>query len=122
MPLKFTPTHLTIIIVAFLTMIAVLVFAGKETGALIAVGTAVLGGIGVSLGQQQVLKNQTNGNTSQLTQIVADNTKALTEQARMTSSLLALMMPGSPMAEAKVFEIATAAATPILETQPTEGT
>lgn len=64
------PTHKTVIIVAFLAAMVTLALTGRDTAALVAVGTAVLAGIGVSLGQQQAVKEQTNGNTTKLLEMV----------------------------------------------------
>lgn len=59
--MKFTATHLTVVIVAFLAAITTLALANRDTAALIAVGIAILGGLGLSLGQQQAVKENTNG-------------------------------------------------------------
>jgi hypothetical protein len=61
---------MTIVIVAFLAAIVALAMTGRDTAALIAVGTAVLAGLGLSLGQQQAVKEQTNGNTTKLLEMV----------------------------------------------------
>lgn len=111
----FSPTHMTIVIVAFLAAIVALTMTGHETGALIAVGAGILGGLGLSLGQQQAVKEQTNGNTSRLMDMVENSNKASIEQARVTANLLALMTPNSPQAEQKVMELATTAVLPVVQ-------
>jgi len=117
---KFTATHVTIVIVVFLTAIVVLSVTGHDSAALISVGVAILAGLGLSLGQQQAVKEQTNGNTSRLMQMISDSAKAQTEQAKTTASLLALMTPGSALAEAKVIEMAASVIQPPPLEIPTE--
>ena len=98
MTMKFGPTHATIIIVAFFAALVALASMGKDTAALVAVGVAILGAIGLAVGQagttreavNQVATN-TNGNTHRLMQIID-------EQSR----LLAAAMPPSPESVASV--------------------
>ena len=104
----FTPTHMTIVIVAFLAAIVALAMTNHDTAALIAVGIAVLGGLGLSLGQQQAVKEQTNGSMSRALEMAAASSQAALEQARVNANLLALMTPSSALAEQKVIEMATA--------------
>lgn len=67
----------TAIIVAFLAAIVALAWSGHDTAALIAVGTALLAGLGLSLGQTQTVKEHVNGNTTRLLQIVEAQGKML---------------------------------------------
>lgn len=76
-----------VVIVAFLGAIVALSFTGRDTAALIAVGTALLGGLGVSLGQQQTVKEHVNGNTTKLLNMVEKQ-----------SQMLAAMAPAQPPA------------------------
>lgn len=73
------PTHKTVIIVAFLGSIVALTFSGHDTAALIAVGTALMAGLGLSLGQQQAVKEQTNGNTTKLLEMVENAQQILAQ-------------------------------------------
>lgn len=74
---NFSPTHMTIVIVAFLAAIVALAMTDRDTAALVAVGTAVLAGLGLSLGQQQAVKEQTNGNTTKLLEMLEKNAEML---------------------------------------------
>lgn len=108
---KFGPTHITIVIVTFLVSIVALAATNHDTATFITIGMLVLAGIGVSLGQQQAVKEQTNGNTTRLMQMLESSANAHMEQMKMVSGLLALMTPGSPEAEAKMIELATTSPT-----------
>lgn len=84
MTMKFGPTHATIIVVAFLAAMTTIILMGKPEGALVAVGMAILGGIGLSIGRQgateervAAVQQQTNGNTRELVQLVAEQTRLL---------------------------------------------
>ena len=79
---EFSATHKTIIICAFLAALVVLTLTGGNLAALIAVGTAVLGGIGVSLGQVQAVKEQTNGHNA-----------AMLDMIKQQGQMLATMVP-----------------------------
>ncbi len=78
-------THKTIIIVAFLAAIVGLSFLGKDTAALVAVGAAILGGIGISVAQGSQTIQNTNGALKEkdkaFQEFAADTTKHLRELA-----------------------------------------
>lgn len=80
-----TGTHKTIIIVAFLGSLVALALLGKDTAALVAVGTAILAGIGFSVAQGTQIQQQTNGalkaKDEAFQQYAADTTKHLREMA-----------------------------------------
>ncbi len=78
-------THKTVIIVAFLAAIVSLSFLGKDTAALVAVGTAILAALGFSVAQGTQIQQQTNGalkaKDEAFQQFAADTTKHLRELA-----------------------------------------
>ncbi len=59
------------VILAFLACVTALGLTHNETGALIAVGVAILGGLGIQLGQSNAIRENTNGNQARLLEIVA---------------------------------------------------
>lgn len=70
---------LATVIVAFLLLIGFLSYTGREQGALIAVGSAILAGLGVSLGQQNIVKDNVNGNLARLLNLVEGLANRLAE-------------------------------------------
>lgn len=91
-------THMTIVIVAFLTLLGLLSWQGKDTAAVIMIGGILLGGMGFTIAQGQQVKDQTNGNTSQLVE-------RLTESIRM-------LAVAHPIPADVVHEIANTPSTP----------
>lgn len=78
---------LVVVIVAFLESVVVLTMTDHDTGAFIAVGLGVLGGLGLIVNQvagareqTTAVKEQTNGNTSRMLDI-------LEAQGRMLASM-----------------------------------
>lgn len=76
MKVNLTWKHVAVIAM-FLTAIVALTVSGHDSGALIAVATAVLAGLGVIAGKQdavkeetRVVREQTNGNTTKLLEMV----------------------------------------------------
>jgi hypothetical protein len=86
-----TGTHKTVIIVAFLAAIVGLSFLGKDTAALIAVGTAILAGIGFSVAQGTQIQQQTNGalkaKDEAFQQYAAETSKHLRELANKMAEM-----------------------------------
>ncbi len=76
------------VILAFLGCITVLGFAGKETSAMIAVGVAILGGLGLQYGETRGLKENTNGTQAKILEI---NERAAETQARTAARGLELL-------------------------------
>ena len=62
--------QLVVVIGLVLAAITTLGALGRDTTALIGLGTLLLAGLGVIVGQQVTLKDQTNGNTSRLLAMV----------------------------------------------------
>ena len=77
-----------IVIVAFLACVTILGITGNETAAIIAVGVALLGGLGVNMGQTQAVKENTNGNANRLMEI---NQQAAADQSAATARALELL-------------------------------
>lgn len=78
----------TVILVAFLACVTLLAFTGRETGALIAVGVAILGGLGLAIGQQQGIKDNTNGTNQRLLEVIDRAAAESTVNARRLMTLL----------------------------------
>lgn len=76
----FNATHKTIVIVTFLASIVALTWSGHDTAALIAIGAALLAGLGINVAQTQAVKEHTNGNMAKLLGMVE-------EQARMLAAM-----------------------------------
>lgn len=88
---ELTWKHVTIIL-AFLGALVFLTAADKETGAFVAIGVAILGGLGLvavqsaqAKEQTTVVKEQTNGNLSRLVDVIEAQGK-----------MLAAMQPAAP--------------------------
>lgn len=64
--MKLSGWPLAAVIIAFLGALVALSFVGRDTAVLVAVGTAIMAGLGISLGQQNAVKENTNGNMRQL--------------------------------------------------------
>jgi len=82
-----------VVIVAFLAVIGGLTWTGRDTAVLVTVGMAMLAGLGLSIGQGQAIKDQTNGNTGQLL-----------EMQREMMRTLAQTQPATPAAAAPAAE------------------
>lgn len=78
----------TVILVAFLACVTLLAFTGRETGALIAVGVAILGGLGLAIGQQQGIKDNTNGTNQRLLEVIDRAAAESTLNSRRLLSIL----------------------------------
>lgn len=76
------------VILAFLGCITALGFAGKETAAIIAVGVAILGGLGLQYGETRGIKENTNGTQAKILEI---NERAAETQARTAARGLELL-------------------------------
>ena len=86
---------------AVLIVIAALIFAGKDTGALVTSGLAILGALGILVKQGTEVKEradavqqQTNGNTKELLKIIAQQQAYIIDMANKMAS-----MPPPPVAE-----------------------
>jgi hypothetical protein len=84
-------THKTIIIVAFLAAIVGLSYLGNDTAALVAVGTAILAGLGIAVAQGNQTIQQTNGalkaKDEAFQAIVKDTQKHMREMADMLAKM-----------------------------------
>ena len=79
---------------AVLIVIAALIFAGKDTGALVTSGLAILGALGILVKQGAEVKErtdavqaQTNGNTRELLKIIAQQQAYIIEMANKMASM-----------------------------------
>lgn len=82
------------IIIAFLGSIVALSWLNKDTAALIAVGSLILGGMGFTIAQNQGIKEQTNGNTHNL----QDTLKQMMEQQqRQLSEMQRVLAVSQPV-------------------------
>lgn len=69
--MKLTWPHV-VVIGLVLAAVVTLAALGQDTSALVGLGTLLLAGIGLIAGQQQGIREQTNGNTSELLRMVRD--------------------------------------------------
>ena len=68
---KLTGWPLAAVIMAFLAAFVIMsVFSDKDTGTLVAIGMAILAGVGVSVGAAMGIKDQVNGNTTRMMDII----------------------------------------------------
>lgn len=88
---------------AVLIVIAALIFAGKDTGALVTSGLAILGALGILVKQGTEVKEradavqaQTNGNTKELLKIIAQQQAYIIDMANKMAS-----MPPPPPVESE---------------------
>lgn len=88
-------THKTIIIVAFLVALVALTFLGKDTAALVAVGAAILGGIGISVAQGTQTIQQTNGALKEKDKAFQELAQETQKHMREMAEMLAKMQPPS---------------------------
>lgn len=64
---RLTGWPLAAVIIAFLVAFVIMsVFSDKDTGTLVAIGMAILAGVGVSVGAAMGIKDQVNGNTTRM--------------------------------------------------------
>lgn len=68
--MKVTGWQLVVIIGLVLAAIVTLSALGQDTAALIGLGTLLFAGLGLIAGQQNAIKDQTNGNTTKLLSMV----------------------------------------------------
>ena len=66
------PWQHVIVICVVLACVTALALTGHDNAGLLTVGLAVFGGIGIVGSQTQAVKDQTNGNTSQLVSLVRE--------------------------------------------------
>jgi hypothetical protein len=59
-----------VVVVAFLAAITALGLTGNDTAALVAVGLAILSGLGIVAGQTNAVRENTNGNASRMLDIM----------------------------------------------------
>lgn len=86
--MKNLTTQHVVIIVSFLACVTVLAIVGRETGALIAVGVAILGAAGLQLGQTIAVKENTNGTNQALMEF---NRKSQEEAAANAARTLEIL-------------------------------
>jgi hypothetical protein len=79
---------------AVLIIIAALIFAGKDTGALVTSGLAILGALGILVKQGAEVKErtdavqaQTNGNTRELLKIIAQQQSYIIDMANKMATM-----------------------------------
>jgi hypothetical protein len=93
------PIHKTIIICVFLVSVPVLQIFGQSTSAYIAVGMAVLAGLGLAIGTLQSVQKQTNGGQDKMIGVIQRQNEILAEFGKVIATL-----PPAPI-EHKVDEI-----------------
>lgn len=91
-----TGTHKTIIVCAFLAALVALAFMDKDTAAVIAVGTAILGGLGFSLAQSSQIKDNTNGALKAKDEMFQKFAESTQQNMREMAEMLAKMQPPPP--------------------------
>lgn len=91
-----TGTHKTIIIVTFLVSLVALAFFGKDAAAFIAIGTAILGGLGFSLAQNSQIKDNTNGALKAKDEAFQKYAETTTQHLRELADKMATMQPPAP--------------------------
>lgn len=89
-------THKTVIVVAFLAALVGLAVLGKDTAALIAVGTAILGGLGFSLAQNAQIRDNTNGALKAKDENFKEFASEMTRHMREMADKMAEMQPPVP--------------------------
>lgn len=88
-----TGTHKTIIIVGFLGSLVALSYLGKDTAALVAVGAAILAGLGFSVAQGAQTIQQTNGALKEKDKAFQEFAKETSQHMRELADMLAKMQP-----------------------------
>lgn len=106
--MKNLTTPHVVVIVAFLSCVTVLGVTNKDQAALIAVGVAILAGLGLQLGQTIAVKENTNGNNARLLELLESNQRELASVTR----LMATMTPPPPLAVVPTIEPAAPTWTP----------
>jgi len=81
---KISWQHVAVVALILASIVTLGAF-GRDTTALLALGTLLLAGIGLTLGQGMAVKEQTNGNTTKLLEMVEKQ-----------GQLLAAMQPPPP--------------------------
>lgn len=88
-----TGTHKTIIIVAFLASLVGLSFMERDTAALVAVGAAILGALGISVAQGSQTIQNTNGALKEKDKAFQEFAKETSQHMRELADTLAKMQP-----------------------------
>jgi uncharacterized integral membrane protein len=89
-----------------LTAVVILTLHDKDSAGVYAFGGSILLGLGIVAGVTGQVASNTNGNTTRMLDMMA-------EQSRNTTALLSLLTPSSAAAEAKVMELASATTNPL---------
>jgi len=94
--MKLTWPHVAVI-VAILASIVALSALNRDVGALIGVATLVLAGLGFAIGQQQVIKEQTNGTQAHLLMILSELTNKVAEMQPAPPPITVDAVVGEPI-------------------------
>lgn len=92
-------TQAVIVIVAFLAAIVVLALADKDTAVLVAVGSAVLGGLGLIAGQQSGIRDNTNGNMTKVLAMIEKQSHMLAAMKPTEAIEASMADVGKPVSE-----------------------
>lgn len=104
-----------------LTAVVILTIYDKDAAGVYAFGGTILVALGIVAGVTGQVASNTNGNTSKMLEMMAEDRRVATQMAQNTATLLTLLSPASPAAEQKVIELASAGSMPPIQVPPDAG-